>query len=323
MRLSFSLGSLGLLCAAAFAIGPAAAQNLSTSVLRPSAVDPATGVIAGKLPGGGGTVSYYLAVELRPGDLLTNLRVTGRPNVAKRLELELLDGAARVSGQTYVLTEREGQAETTKAFAIDSPGRYVVRLNVEGPETGTFCVQLGGASLPNANSPGCPAQAAAAPPRPPVSAPVRPLVATPATAPVSAPAPAPAKSVEVIVTRCEERLRVGADFLFDFDRADVRPEATDAITELAHRIMVAKKPVMVEGHTDAIGTETYNQGLSERRAKAVRVSLAARDVPTEWLRVRGLGKSKPVAPNQHADGSDDPEGRQKNRRVEVVINTCP
>jgi len=45
-------------------------------------------------------------------------------------------------------------------------------------------------------------------------------------------------------------------------------------------------------------------------------------LPVERLNVRGFGKSRPVAPNQQADGSDDPDGRQRNRRVEIVINTC-
>jgi outer membrane protein OmpA-like peptidoglycan-associated protein len=126
----------------------------------------------------------------------------------------------------------------------------------------------------------------------------------------------------VIVSRCEERLRVGSDFLFDFDRAEIRHEADAAMAEVAARIHAAKKAVLIEGHTDGKGTESYNQTLSERRAGAVRVALAGRGLPPEWLRIRGHGKSRPVAPNQRADGSDDPDGRQKNRRVEVVINTC-
>jgi outer membrane protein OmpA-like peptidoglycan-associated protein len=73
---------------------------------------------------------------------------------------------------------------------------------------------------------------------------------------------------------------------------------------------------------DAIGTESYNQILSGRRAVAVRIALAGRGLPPARLNVRGFGKSRPVAPNQRADGTDDPDGRRHNRRVEVVINTC-
>ena len=69
---------------------------------------------------------------------------------------------------------------------------------------------------------------------------------------------------------------MGSDFLFDFDRVEVRPDAEPALAELAQRIAAAGKSVMIEGHTDAIGSESYNQGLSERRASAVRSALAGR-----------------------------------------------
>jgi outer membrane protein OmpA-like peptidoglycan-associated protein len=79
---------------------------------------------------------------------------------------------------------------------------------------------------------------------------------------------------------------------------------------------------MIEGHTDAKGTDSYNQTLSEKRAISVRASLTSRGVPIERLNIRGYGKTRPVAQNEKSDGSDDPEGRQKKRRVEVVVNTC-
>jgi outer membrane protein OmpA-like peptidoglycan-associated protein len=79
---------------------------------------------------------------------------------------------------------------------------------------------------------------------------------------------------------------------------------------------------MIEGHTDAIGGESYNQGLGERRAAAIRAALVNRGLSLGQLNVRGFGKSHPVVPNQNPDGTDDPDGRQQNRRVEVVINTC-
>jgi outer membrane protein OmpA-like peptidoglycan-associated protein len=209
-----------------------------------------------------------------------------------------------------------------------------MRLTVEGEETGTFCLLMGGTALPNAKPPTCPAAVAAAvvaPPAPPPVVVAPPPPPTPAPV-VETPPPAPApkvvevvpapKPVEVIVSKCEERLRVGSDFLFDFDRAQVRPEADVALEEVAAHINAAGKRVMVEGHTDAKGSDGYNQTLSERRASAVRLALTERGVSDARMIVRGLGKSRPIAPNEHADGSDDPDGRQKNRRVEVVINTC-
>ncbi len=68
----------------------------------------------------------------------------------------------------------------------------------------------------------------------------------------------------------------------------------------------------IEGHTDDVGGDGYNQSLSERRASAVKAYLLAQGVPEGRLRSRGLGEAKPVAPNQ------DEGGRQRNRRVELV-----
>ena len=311
---------------------PAAADDLSTSIMRPTAVDPAIGMVAGKLPGGSGPKSFYVAVDLKPGDLMTQLKIAGRANGERRLTLQLLDADAKVAASTFVRAGFGREDETMKSFAIDATGRHVMRLTVEGEETGTFCLLMAGTALPEAKAPACPAAAApvavvtprpAPPPAPaPAPAPVV-RVVTVAPAPVVAPAPAPTpKPVEVIISKCEERLRVGSDFLFDFDRAEVRPEADVALEEVAERIVAAHKRVTVEGHTDSKGSDGYNQTLSERRATAVRLALIDRGVSDARLIIRGFGKSRPIVPNQHPDGSDDPDGRQKNRRVEVVINTC-
>jgi outer membrane protein OmpA-like peptidoglycan-associated protein len=282
-------------------MAPARAQEFSTSIMRPTLVDPATGLVAGKLPGGSGSISYYVALDLVPGSLLTQLQVTGKPDGARRLTVELLDANARVADSAFVRAGFGVRDDATKSFTIDTTGRYVLRVTVMGEETGTFCLLMGGSALPGANSPGCPAAAAAAP---------------------GPTAPAAPKAIEVVVSKCEERLRVGADLLFDFDRAEVRPEAAPAIRELTDRVAAAAKTVMIEGHTDGKGTESYNQGLSERRAAAVRGALVDRGLKQSQLLIRGFGKSRPVAPNARPDGADDPDGRQKNRRVEVVINTC-
>ncbi len=81
-----------------------------------------------------------------------------------------------------------------------------------------------------------------------------------------------------------------------------------------------KGAVTIEGHTDAKGSETYNQKLSERRAESVKNWLVAREgLRDVSFTTRGLGATKPVAPNRKPDGNDDPKGRQKNRRVEIVV----
>jgi outer membrane protein OmpA-like peptidoglycan-associated protein len=306
---AYALALAGAICA------PALADDLSTSLMRPTALDPASGVIAGQLPGGQGSKSYYVAVELAAGDLIAQLKVAGSPNTGKRIDFELLDADARVMASVYAMAGLESAGEAMKTFPIDHAGRYVARLTADGKESGTFCVLLGGTALASAKGPACPVRAAAVVPAPIAPAPA-PVVPPPA------PAPLAAKPVEVIVSACEERLRVGSDFLFDFDRAEVRAEASPALEELSERVASAHKAVMIEGHTDAIGTDAYNQGLSERRALAVRSALINRGLPLAQLNVHGFGKTRPVAPNQRPDGSDDPEGRQRNRRVEVVINTC-
>jgi photosystem I P700 chlorophyll a apoprotein A2 len=81
-------------------------------------------------------------------------------------------------------------------------------------------------------------------------------------------------------------------------------------------------PVSVEGHTDAIGTADYNQRFSLDRARAVKEWLVSHRFAPESTAIRGYGKDRPVAPNARPDGSDDPDGRRQNRRVDVVVDTC-
>ena len=78
----------------------------------------------------------------------------------------------------------------------------------------------------------------------------------------------------------------------------------------------------IEGHTDAKGRDDYNQKLSERRAASVRAWLSAHQYLPVSTAVIGHGERKPVAANAHADGTDDPDGRARNRRVELVFVTC-
>lgn len=116
------------------------------------------------------------------------------------------------------------------------------------------------------------------------------------------------------------RLNLQSDVLFDFDKADIRQDALPVLDAIAAGAGKLGKPIAVEGHTDAKGSGAYNQGLSERRAKAVEAALRARlaGAPVE-LTAKGFGAQRPVAPNAKPDGSDDEAGRQRNRRVEIVI----
>jgi outer membrane protein OmpA-like peptidoglycan-associated protein len=124
-----------------------------------------------------------------------------------------------------------------------------------------------------------------------------------------------------VETRTAIEITLPADLLFDFDKAELRPDAVHALRELGEIIRTkARGQVAIQGYTDALGTDAYNQKLSERRAGAVKTWLVSREsVAAKILSASGFGAKNPVAPNRKPDGSDDPEGRQLNRRVTVVI----
>lgn len=133
------------------------------------------------------------------------------------------------------------------------------------------------------------------------------------------------KKLDLVVkeTKTEIRLELAADVLFEFDKADLRPQAKDQLREAAAFIRehAKKGKVTIEGHTDGKGNDGYNQKLSERRAQSVRdYFVKAEGLAGIGFSTKGFGKTKPVAPNTRGDGSDDPEGRQKNRRVEIVVS---
>lgn len=109
-----------------------------------------------------------------------------------------------------------------------------------------------------------------------------------------------------------------ADVLFDFDKAELRPDARTSLDRAAELLRsYPDAPVTINGHTDGKGTDAYNDALSMRRARAVATRLQGE--PPRAFTVHGFGKRRPLTANAHADGSDDPEGRQRNRRVEIVI----
>lgn len=115
-----------------------------------------------------------------------------------------------------------------------------------------------------------------------------------------------------------------AEVLFEFDKADLTAEAITSLTAVAAELEAdATGPVSIVGHTDSIGDDTYNQDLSVRRATAVRDLLTSvLDTTFEFV-VEGRGETQPVADNENADGSDNPENRRRNRRVEVTYTGPP
>jgi outer membrane protein OmpA-like peptidoglycan-associated protein len=119
----------------------------------------------------------------------------------------------------------------------------------------------------------------------------------------------------------EVRIEMAADVLFDFDEAALKPEGEESLSPVA--TVLASYPeaqVNIEGHTDSKGDEAYNQTLSEKRAESVKGWLVANtNFDAARIRISGLGETRPIAHNTRPDGSDDPEGRQKNRRVAIVV----
>lgn len=110
---------------------------------------------------------------------------------------------------------------------------------------------------------------------------------------------------------------ISSDVLFAFDKADLTEAARRRIAALTERLKDARGVIVVEGHTDALGSQAYNLRLSRKRADAVKRELA-RALPRVRIRAVGYGESRPVAPNTK-DGKDNPEGRAKNRRVTITF----
>lgn len=109
------------------------------------------------------------------------------------------------------------------------------------------------------------------------------------------------------------------DVLFDFDKSDIRADARPVLSKLASVLeAMPQVSVTIIGHTDSKGDDDYNQRLSQDRAASVKAWLSNQGV-TSSLSTEGKGEAFPVAPNTLANGSDNPEGRQKNRRVEFII----
>jgi outer membrane protein OmpA-like peptidoglycan-associated protein len=117
-------------------------------------------------------------------------------------------------------------------------------------------------------------------------------------------------------------INLAADVLFDFDKAELKAEAEDTLRKAAAVIRAHPRTrVLVEGHTDWIGSPDHNQRLSESRAESVKACLVRNGhIPAQRIETRGWAAARAVAPNTNADGSDNPAGRRKNRRVEIGVD---
>jgi outer membrane protein OmpA-like peptidoglycan-associated protein len=117
----------------------------------------------------------------------------------------------------------------------------------------------------------------------------------------------------------ERTVTLAADLLFEFDKADLGSQSRSSLEKAAEVLRQAAggKSVNIDGYTDSAGEDTYNQQLSEARARTVEAALTSL-VPGAGVTfvVAGHGEADPVAPNE-IDGVDNPDGRAENRRVEI------
>jgi outer membrane protein OmpA-like peptidoglycan-associated protein len=113
-------------------------------------------------------------------------------------------------------------------------------------------------------------------------------------------------------------ITLSGSVLFASDKSALLPAAQDRLNQVADALMATNdRKLTVEGHTDSRGSSSYNQGLSQQRADAVRSYLISRGYPSDLIQARGIGEDRPVADNASA------EGRANNRRVEIIVEPEP
>jgi hypothetical protein len=126
----------------------ARAEGFSTSAVSPTPV-AANGIIAGNYPASDAETSYYFAVDLKAGDLSTQMCFLGRPDKDKSLEFDLKDPKGKLVSYYSIMAGLNANEEATRIFPVDSSGRYLIVLKTKGPETTSFQIELGGSALPN------------------------------------------------------------------------------------------------------------------------------------------------------------------------------
>lgn len=132
----------------------------------------------------------------------------------------------------------------------------------------------------------------------------------------------PGQALTVRDSPTELRMLLAADVLFDFDKANIRPDAAATLRQAVAKMKAARPrgPIRIEGYTDAKGADAINLRLSQQRAEAVETWLIQNaGMSVSAFAPKGYGAARPVAPNRKPDGQDSPAGRQLNRRVEIVV----
>jgi OOP family OmpA-OmpF porin len=141
-----------------------------------------------------------------------------------------------------------------------------------------------------------------------------PEISTPAPAPAAAPAPAPAPAPAAAPAAVSSKVTYAADAFFDFDKSVIKPEGKAKLDDLADKVKAINLEVIIAvGHTDSVGSDSYNQKLSMRRSQAVKAYLVSKGIDKTRIYTEGKGENQPVADNKTK------EGRAKNRRVEIEV----
>lgn len=149
----------------------------------------------------------------------------------------------------------------------------------------------------------------------------------PKVEPAAAPAPAPAPAPKAAPTPVTEKVTLAADALFDFDKADLRPEGKAKLDELVSKLAGINLEVIIAvGHTDRLGKDAYNQKLSEKRAAAVKAYLVEKKVEANHVYAEGKGKKQPVTGDKcNKLGKESGKNKklveclQPDRRVEIEV----
>jgi outer membrane protein OmpA-like peptidoglycan-associated protein len=108
---------------------------------------------------------------------------------------------------------------------------------------------------------------------------------------------------------------------YEYDQSELHPRAKKQLEIVANILKASKeKKLKIGGHTDALGSDDYNVNLSKKRAEAVKAFMIATGVPLGQVETVGFGKTNPLSPNVNPDGSDNPDGRSRNRRAEILLD---
>ena len=160
---------------------------------------------------------------------------------------------------------------------------------------------------PATAAPGCDGAIVPPPPAPPAPAPAPAAVAPP-------PAPAPAPAPVVVAPPAATKVTFAADAFFDFDKSVLKPEGKAKLDDLVGKIKDINLEVIIAvGHTDSVGSDSYNQKLSVARSESVKAYLVSKGIEKNRVYTEGKGEKQPVADNKTS------EGRAKNRRVEIEV----